>query len=121
MAAMLDEDVSAQQPLDMGMAAPLAGSSVLAAQPSAFGRRRCPDQPPRGFAEPPYTGWQIAGLAICTVLLLLCGMMMFDLLRSMWSCEQPHGHHQPVDEHDSGLDRAIDANMDRFGDRSRPQ
>ena len=37
MAAMLDEDLSAQQPLDMGMAAPLAGSSVLAAS-----RRRWP-------------------------------------------------------------------------------
>jgi hypothetical protein len=35
--------------------------------------------------EAPYSGLQIAGLATCTVLLMLCGMMMYDNLRNMWS------------------------------------
>ena len=30
------------------------------------------------------------GVAVCTALLLLCGMMMYELLRSMWSFEQPN-------------------------------
>ena len=45
---------------------------------------------PAGALEPPYTTWQIVGLAICAVLLMLCGMMMYDLLRTMWS-EQSGG------------------------------
>jgi hypothetical protein len=89
MAAMLDEDLSAQPALDLGMGGPLAGSSVLAAQPSSMAEGAALMHPASGMAEPPYTGWQITGLAVCTVLLLLCGMMMYDLLRSMWSFEQP--------------------------------
>ena len=88
MAAMLDEDVSAQQPLDMGMAAPLAGTSVLAAQPTTLAEGAALMQP-GATLEAPYTGLQIAGLAVCSVVLVLCGMMMYDLLRSMWSFEQP--------------------------------
>lgn len=89
MAAMLDEDLSAQPSLDMGLGGPLAGSSVLGAQPTTLAEGAALMHPGAVMGEPPYTGWQIAGLATCTVLLLLCGMMMFDLLRSMWSFEQP--------------------------------
>jgi hypothetical protein len=88
MAAMLDEDISAQQPLDMGMAAPLVGASVLAAQPTALAEGAALTQT-AATLEAPYTGLQIAGLAVCSVVMLLCGMMMYDLLRSMWSFEQP--------------------------------
>ena len=89
MAAMLDEDLSAQPGLEMGVAGPLASPSVLGAQPGALAEGAAIMSPAAAFAEPPYTGWQIAGLAVCTLLLTLCGMMMYDLLRSMWSWEQP--------------------------------
>jgi hypothetical protein len=36
-------------------------------------------------AELPFSVWNVAGLAGCILLLGLCGMMTFDLLRSMWS------------------------------------
>jgi hypothetical protein len=88
MAAMLDEDVSAQPPLDMGMAAPLVGSSVLAVQPTTLAEGAALGQP-AATLEAPYSGFQITGLAICSVVMILCGMMMYDLLRSMWSFEQP--------------------------------
>jgi hypothetical protein len=87
MAAMLDEDVTSQ-PLDMGgMAAPLVNTSALAAQSTTLADGAA--LTPAAYGEPPYTGLQITGLAICTVLMLLCGMMTLDLIRSMWSFEQP--------------------------------
>jgi hypothetical protein len=35
--------------------------------------------------EMPFSIWNVMGLAGCMVLLGLCGMMTFDLLRNMWS------------------------------------
>jgi hypothetical protein len=90
MAAMLDEDVSGQPSLDMGMASPLGGTSVLAAQPSSLAEGAALIQPATTLAETPYSGLQIAALSICTLLLLLCGMMMYDMMRSMWTYEQPN-------------------------------
>lgn len=87
MAAMLDEDLSGQPALDMGVS-PLAGSPVLGVQPGAA-EGAALMQPAAYSFEPPYSGWQIAGLAVCVFLLMLCGMMMFDLLRNMWSWEEP--------------------------------
>jgi excisionase family DNA binding protein len=40
--------------------------------------------------EAPYTWWQISGLAVCLLLLMLCGMMMYDTLRHMWSWGEPY-------------------------------
>ncbi len=89
MAAMLDEDLSGQPALDLGMGSPLAAAPALGAQPGALAEGAPLTYPAAALAEAPYTGWQIAGLAVCLLLLLLCGMMMYDLLRSMWSWEQP--------------------------------
>ncbi len=85
MAAMLDEDLSTQPALDMGVSAPLGGAPVLGAQPGTTAEGAAIMQASAYSFESPYTGWQIAGLAVCVVLLILCGMMMFDLLRNMWS------------------------------------
>jgi TRAP-type C4-dicarboxylate transport system permease small subunit len=35
--------------------------------------------------ETPYSGLQVTSLVACTVLLILCGWMGYDLLRNMWS------------------------------------
>ena len=89
MAAMLDEDLS-QPGLDMGMESPLAGTPMLDAQPGGLSEGATLMHPSAALAEPPYTGWQIAGLATCTALLMLCGMLMFDILRNMWSWDGPY-------------------------------
>lgn len=67
----------------MGVAAtPLAPSPMLGAQP--MGMSEGVPVAAASVAEAPYSGWQIAGLSVCTVLLMLCGMMVYDLLRNMW-------------------------------------
>ena len=35
--------------------------------------------------EVPFSTANIAGLTFCLLLLVMCGMMVFDLLRNMWS------------------------------------
>ena len=52
---------------------PNPGVAVPLIQPSAAG------------FESSYTGLQIAGLAACTLILMVCGMMMYDVLRNQWS------------------------------------
>jgi excisionase family DNA binding protein len=42
-------------------------------------------------AEMPFSIWNVLGLTGCIVMLLLCGMMTFDLLRSIWSWEGVSG------------------------------
>ncbi len=83
MAAMLDEDVSAQSPLGFETPAGGEGAPVLGGQPASMAEGAALTHP--SAFEPPYTGWQIAGLAVCVLILMFCGMMMFDLLRNMWS------------------------------------
>ncbi|QDU56421.1 helix-turn-helix domain-containing protein [Aeoliella mucimassa] len=41
-------------------------------------------------AEVQFTGWQVVFLTMCLVLLSLCGMMALDVVRSMWSWEEPY-------------------------------
>jgi excisionase family DNA binding protein len=89
MAAMLDEDLTSQ-PLDMGMGAPMAGAPVLGAQPGGLSEGAPSMQPTLTMPEAPYSGWLIAGLAACVVSLMLCGMMMYDNMRNMWSWEGPY-------------------------------
>jgi excisionase family DNA binding protein len=36
-------------------------------------------------AETPFSVWNVLGLASCVLLIGLCGMMLFDLLRNIWS------------------------------------
>jgi hypothetical protein len=60
----------------LGMAPTLAASPAMMAMPATV--------------EAPYTGANVAILAVCAVLLLLCGMMSFDLMRNMWSWDGPY-------------------------------
>ena len=90
MAAMLDEDLSPQPAADAGLGAAVdaaaLGAAPLGTQPGGF-----VEGAPLGQAaaaalpEAPYTGWNIFFLSVCSVFLLLVGMMMYDLLRNMWS------------------------------------
>ncbi len=39
---------------------------------------------PRG-PEARFSTWDVVGLGACSILLVMCGMVMFDLMRNMWS------------------------------------
>ena len=60
----------------LGMAPTLAASPGMMAIPTNV--------------EAPYSGANVAILAVCAVLLMLCGMMTFDLMRNMWSWDGPY-------------------------------
>jgi excisionase family DNA binding protein len=92
MAAMLDEDFTAQPSLDMGLGAPMTGGPLLGPQPGGGLAESAPAtvQLAPAVAEASYSRWQIAGLAVCALFLMLCGMMMYDNLRNMWSWDGPY-------------------------------
>ena len=41
-------------------------------------------------SEARYSLANVAGLVLCSVALLVCGMFMLDMLRSMWSWNEPY-------------------------------
>ncbi|MEN6452551.1 MAG: helix-turn-helix domain-containing protein [Thermoguttaceae bacterium] len=85
MATMLDEDLSDQPSLEMGMAAPLAGTPGLSAQPGALAEGASLMQTAVSSLEPPYTPLQLVGLGFCLFLMLLCGIVVYDLMQTLWS------------------------------------
>jgi len=40
--------------------------------------------------EAPYSAWNVVSLTFCLLFLIVTGMMMFDLLRNMWSWNEPY-------------------------------
>lgn len=77
---LLEEDVSAGAgPLGgpmMGAAAPAMAGAVAMSGPVA--------------AETPYPVWVVVMMFFCVLFMSLCGMMMYDLVRNMWSWNQPY-------------------------------
>lgn len=57
------------------------------AMPAAGGFGQ-PAMAPR--AEVQFTGWNVVFLTLCLILLSLCGMMALDVVRSMWSWNEPY-------------------------------
>jgi hypothetical protein len=91
MAAMLDEDLSSQPAMEIGMGAPMMGAPVLGIQSGGFAEG-VPTMQSSGAVLPemPYTGWQITSLVFAALFLMLCGMMTYDLMRNMWSWDGPY-------------------------------
>ncbi|MCE5303311.1 MAG: helix-turn-helix domain-containing protein [Planctomycetaceae bacterium] len=85
MTSILEEAVPSQPSLDMGLGASAGGGALLGAAPVGLNEGAAMGSSASLSAESPYSTWQIVGLVACLVLLLLCGMMMYDLLRNMWS------------------------------------
>ena len=87
-AAMLDEDLGAEPTLaampltaaatDLGLASP---EDALAM--GGFGSSAA------ALPEAPYSIWNIVSLVFVSMLLILVGMMMYELLRNMWGFEKP--------------------------------
>lgn len=73
-------------PVDVG--AGLAIAPSLAAAPGAM--MMAP------VREAQYTWLQVTGLSFCVLLLALTGMMMFDLMRNMWSWEGHYAATSPL-------------------------
>ena len=73
-------------PVDVG--AGLALAPTLAAAPGAMMMAT--------VRESQYTVWQVTGLSFCVLLLALTGMMMFDLMRNMWSWEGHYAATSPL-------------------------
>jgi hypothetical protein len=80
----LEEDLGAGlAPAGLGAGA-LTTAAAMAAAPAAA--------PSAAFAAPEavYSLWNVASLAMCTLLLMFCGMFMFDMLRNMWSWQETY-------------------------------
>jgi excisionase family DNA binding protein len=80
MGGLLEED------LDAGLGAAALGSSALTATGAAT-MAAAAGAPAAAYTAPEevYSGWNIASLSLCAVLLIFCGMFTFDMLRNMWS------------------------------------
>lgn len=94
MAAMLEEDLSTlpagAAPLGMPLgagAAPADGMPLGAGAPMM----QYPTLP-----EAPYSGWNVTALVTCAVLLILCGMFTYDLMRNMWSWDSASTVNSPI-------------------------
>jgi excisionase family DNA binding protein len=86
-AAMLEEDTGRAPAADFG-AAPL-GMTPLTLSPATTADAGVVAAPTAYYPEAPYTSWQIAALVCCFILLTLCGMMMFELVRNLGSYNEP--------------------------------
>ncbi len=53
--------------------------------------------------EAQFSGWLVSFLVLCTLLLSLCGMMIIDVVRSMWSWNEPYQVNSSIIEAISGL------------------
>jgi hypothetical protein len=79
----LGEGLSAAGALSAAALAPAAAPApVAAAAAAAAGAIAAP--------EAPFSGWNVASLVMCTVVLMFGGMFVFDLLRNMWSWNGPY-------------------------------
>lgn len=92
--AMLEEDFGAPEggaALGMGLSPAPALAAGGVALPGLVGR------------EAPYTVWNILSLVACTMILSITGMMMFDLIRNMWSWDSPYGFNSFIMDTITGL------------------
>ncbi|HVU86623.1 MAG TPA: helix-turn-helix domain-containing protein [Pirellulales bacterium] len=54
-------------------------------------------------AETPYPVWVVILLGMCLLFLALCGMMMYDLMRNMWSWNAPYSVNSAIMDFIMGL------------------
>jgi excisionase family DNA binding protein len=66
----------------MGGEAPVARGPAM----GGAGPVMVPAQP-----EVQFSAFSVAGLAVCSIALVICGIMMYDVVRNMWSWDSPYG------------------------------
>ncbi|MBN1911904.1 MAG: helix-turn-helix domain-containing protein [Pirellulales bacterium] len=94
-APMLDGDLAGELeaigPAPLGsLSAGVAARSVGDDFGAAAGQSAAAGAAAGVLPETPYTGWNIFFLVLCVIILTLIGMMMYDLVRNMWSWNQPY-------------------------------
>ena len=94
MPPMLDEELGGDMgglEMDAGAALGIDGAAgaPLGAPQDLVGGQALMDAS-LALPEAPYSVWNILGLAMCTIFLILAGMMMYDLVRNMWSWGTPY-------------------------------
>jgi hypothetical protein len=76
------------------LAGGLGGMGGAEAEPSAMPRRGAAAAAagPVVYASPevPFSVLSVLGLALCTIALTVCGIMMYDVVRNMWSWDSPY-------------------------------
>jgi hypothetical protein len=75
---------------DLGEQLGAAGALGAAALTPAPAQQTAAAAATAAAPETPFSGWNIVSLAMCSVLLIVVGMFMFDLLRNMWSWHGPY-------------------------------
>jgi hypothetical protein len=75
--AMLEEEPSTAAAL--GGPVTVGGSPLMGAAPTGV----------VSLPEAPFTTMNVLSLSMCVLLLLVCGMMAYDLMRNMWSWDGP--------------------------------
>lgn len=82
-AAMLDEDMSSD-PLMMAPAMSVGSGFEEQPGPITMGAPFMQPGVAMALPEAPYSWLNIISLVVCSLILMLVGMMMYDLLRNMW-------------------------------------
>jgi hypothetical protein len=87
--AIFGEALGDHPALDMGAGVALGtatlGASAAGISPAAMAEGAAVVPAGYGLSEAPYSTWNIVSLCCCTFFMLLCGAMVYDLLRNMWS------------------------------------
>jgi excisionase family DNA binding protein len=87
---LLEED------LDAGLGAAALGTAALTPAAAATMAAAAPTPGALAAPEAVFSGWNIASLALCAVLLMFCGMFAFDMLRNMWSWGGAYSVNSPM-------------------------
>ena len=88
MAAMLDEDTGAAP--GFGFEAATLGATGPAVTPGRPAFAEAPAGAAAALPEAPYSTGIVVAMGFCALFLAFAGMMSFDLLRSMWSWQEPY-------------------------------
>jgi excisionase family DNA binding protein len=93
-APMLDEEFAAEPALGLAAASgPLGGGPMGTPQDLAAMQAMAQAA---ALPEAPYTVWNIVSLVFCALILTLTGMMMYDLVRNMWSWDSTSAVNSPL-------------------------
>ncbi|HYW79940.1 MAG TPA: helix-turn-helix domain-containing protein [Thermoguttaceae bacterium] len=102
MAAMLEEDLGdGSDMVDLG--SPMDGAAPLGGQPAGLAAGQPATPAAAAVAETPYSVWNVLSLAMCAIFLSLTGMMMYDLMRNMWSWDSAYQVNSSIMEFILGL------------------
>jgi hypothetical protein len=78
------ESVITEEPVE-GLGGPAVPPGV------ATGTQTQPAFPVQELPETPYSIWQVGSLAIVVLMLAFTGILMIDVVRNIWSFDQPYG------------------------------